>query len=340
MRSQVWATGTVRRRCRRRRPAVVDVLALDGHGPLASNGLNTAAPRLRTSEALRVANVRACILAVAASRPSTTATGRMVLIATQMWATRASAGRVRSPNDRSTSRNQRSRATARWPSRGRASSIPLLISPVTSTLRNRSESSKPAYQAATAASQRPPLHSSETTFVSISNIRDRFHRPDRAAVRSRSARADGGKQALEIGRRGFFKALTDHGTCRGAAFRVVGRWRAAGRDGTPGALPDLAPPPTAWCTAATISRNEPRPIFGPQPDGVPHAKSMAPFGRGRQPGLLGGRFGDRDPVVACQSLGSHIAEAQISLGVGVDALRRIAEPAAAACAHHQVIARL
>ena len=77
---------------------------------------------------------------------------------------------MRSANARSTSCSQHSSTSALPGSRARTDSIPLRISPVTSTLRYRSASSIPAYQPATRESHRGPLRTSEMMFVSMRNI--------------------------------------------------------------------------------------------------------------------------------------------------------------------------
>jgi hypothetical protein len=148
------------------------------------------------SRSLRVTSVRPLVTAVAASRPSTTGIGLIALMRPHWSETALSMPRTRPSNPASTCRSQFSSAAALCGSRGRASSIPLRISPGASALGNRSWSAIEAYQAETRASQRLPFRSSEMMLVSIRKLTNQLRVRGRDCDPVRSHRAARTQAAL------------------------------------------------------------------------------------------------------------------------------------------------
>lgn len=109
----------------------------------------------------------------AASRLSSTGTGRMAVILPQVSATAASTGRMRSENRRVVCLNHLSSTSACSVSlRLRICSIPLLISPITMTLVKMFLSSSFSYHVATFRLYRLLLLlRADTTFVSKRNLK-------------------------------------------------------------------------------------------------------------------------------------------------------------------------
>ena len=164
--------------------------------PRQSNGLSTEAPSPSTSDALRVARVRSNLVAVAASRPSITGIGRIALILPHISATRASTGRMRSPNARSTSRSRRSSAAAFPASRGLTRSMPFRIS------RSPKRSGTDPIMRPARRSGRPcpvPRPRACRSGMSEIDFTTRVARPFEVDPAERGE----GKQSLEVGRRGF-----------------------------------------------------------------------------------------------------------------------------------------
>ena len=151
-------------------------------GQLHLKGFKTEAPNPFTSAALCVTNVRSWTLAVAASKPSITGTGRMPLRRPHSSATAASTGRARSPKAAVILPNHSSSARAWAGSRHLRRSSPFRISPRTRTLRQRSSSVTDAYQDDTPELQRSPFLISEITLVSMRYFTARSRAPCREAA--------------------------------------------------------------------------------------------------------------------------------------------------------------
>ena len=132
----------------------------------ARHGSRTRAPLLAKARPSRVTSVRSCSMAVAASKPSTTGSGRSAFRCPHRSATLKETGSNRVAKEAFNLCTQSSSTSACFRSRRCLSrSIPCRISPTTSTLRYSSLESTSANQAETAAS-RFGLRISEMTFVS------------------------------------------------------------------------------------------------------------------------------------------------------------------------------